>query len=339
MARIGILGLGFMGKMHFRCLKALDDAQIVALCDIDQAKLKGGRGEAGNIAGAEEPLDLSGISLYSDFEEMLTREQLDAVSIPLPTYLHCQYTVKALEAGLDVLCEKPMALDAKQCEKMITAATKNGRYLQVGHCIRFWPEYAKTKKIIDTSQYGTVKAATFQRLSLTPTWSWNNWIVDGSKSGGAMLDLHIHDADFVQYLFGMPRAVYAKGVKGPSGDFDHVVCNYSYDDDKVVTAEGGWIMAPSFGFEMSFNIILEKATISYDCTRDPTFKVCPVDGDTFSPEVQPGDGYSIEIAHFIDKVNGKEVPQVLTPAQSLDSIQLIIAEKKSASSGEKVKLL
>ena len=335
MMRVGIVGLGFMGNMHFKCYKATKQAEVVAVCDADEDRLKG-TGAAGNIPGAEEPLDFTGVEQYRDFDKMLSEAELDAVSITLPTYMHRDFTIKALERGLNVLCEKPMALDKAEAEEMIAAAGKSGKVLQIGHCIRFWPEYAKTKEIIDSGKYGKVRAATFRRLSLTPTWSWDNWLMKDTSSGGAIFDLHIHDSDFVQYAFGMPKAVYTRCANGPSGDYDHVVTQYLYDDNCVITAEGGWIMTPSFGFEMSFNIILEKGTIVFDCTREPAFKVCPVSDEAFTPEVEQGDGYSLEIAHFVKAVSGQKVPEITTPAQSLNSIKLILAEKRSAQTGKEV---
>ncbi len=336
MIRVGVVGLGFMGNMHAKNYQALEDVKLAAICDIDQNKLKGTAGTAGNIEGAEEPLDLTDVELYTDYEKILTEAKLDAVSITLPTYMHRDFTVKALEAGVNVLCEKPMALNLQQCDEMIAAAEKIGKILQIGHCIRFWPEYAKTKEIIDSGEHGRVIAATFQRLSLTPTWSWDNWLLTGKRSGGALMDLHIHDSDFVQYVFGIPRAVHSRAAKGPSGDFDHVMTQYIYDDEKVITAEGGFVMTPSFGFEMSFNIILEKATIVYDCTREPAFKICPPEGDALTPKVESGDGYSREIAHFVKAVQGQKVPEITTPAQSLNSVKLILAERESAQSGKEI---
>jgi predicted dehydrogenase len=338
MIRTGIVGLGFMGKMHFRCYQALEDVQVVAICDIDKTKFEDTAGTAGNIEGAEAPLDFTGIGLYDDFDKMLAEANLDALSVTLPTYMHKEYTAKALAAGLNVLCEKPMALSVEDGREMQAAAERSGKLLQIGHCIRFWPEYAKTKELIDSGRYGKVRAATFQRLSLTPTWAWEGWLMDAAKSGSAAVDLHIHDSDFVQYVFGMPKAVFSRTASGPSNDADHIVTQYVYDEDCVVTAEGGWAMSPTFGFEMSFNIVLEKATITYDCTRTPAFKVCPADGDVFTPEIASGDGYSNEITHFIKAVRGEEVPQIITPEQSVDSVRLVLAEKQSARSGEKVLL-
>lgn len=331
MVRVGIVGFGFMGQMHIRCYKANKAAKVAAICDADEKKLKGGSGTAGNIAGTGEPLDLSGIGLFTDFQKMMDEAELDAVSVTLPTHMHRDFTVKALGAGVNVLCEKPMAIDQKQCEDMIAAAKKSGKILQIGHCIRFWPEYARTKQIIESGDYGKVIAASFRRLSATPVWSWNNWLMGGAKSGGALMDLHIHDADFVQYLFGMPRSVCTQGVKGPSGDFDHVLTQYFYDDEKVIAAEGGWVMMPGFGFEMSFNIVLEKATIVFDVTRAPSFKLFDSEArEAIIPEVEKGDGYSLEIAHFLKLVSGKKVPEITTPEQSLNSVKLVLAERQSA---------
>ncbi|MFH1616073.1 MAG: Gfo/Idh/MocA family oxidoreductase [Planctomycetota bacterium] len=338
MVRVGIVGLGFMGKMHFRCYKARKDSQIAAVFDLDTKKLTDTSGTAGNIKGAEEQLDFSGIELYSDFDRMLAEAKLDAVSIALPTYMHKAYTIKALSAGLHVLCEKPMALNVSDCDEMIEAAKKTGRVLMIGHCIRFWPEYAKAKELIESSCYGKVLAAHFQRLASTPIWSWDNWLLDGSRSGGAALDLHIHDSDYVQYLFGMPGSVCSRGWIGKSGDYDYIVTSYIYEKEKVATAQGGWIMAPGFGFRMSFDIMLEKATISYDCTRDPAFKVYLAQGRVETPQVPAGDGYSQEIDYFVKVIQGKNVPKVLTPQQARDAVRLVTAEKESADCGKEVAL-
>ncbi len=338
MLRVGIIGLGFMGKMHFRCYGALENVQVVAVCDTDKTKFEDSGSPVGNIEGAEAPLDFTGISLYDDFDRMLAEANLDALSVTLPTYMHTEYTVKALDAGINVLCEKPMAMNVDDCEKIITAAEKSGKLLQVGHCIRFWPEYAKTKELIDSGKYGDVLAATFQRLSLTPTWSWDNWLMDAARSGSAALDMHIHDSDYVQYVFGMPKKVFSRAANHPSDEHDHIVTQYLYGDDRAITAEGGWMMTPGFGFEMSFNIILEKATIVYDCTRDPAFKVCPAEGDVFTPDIASGDGYSNEIEHFVKAVRGESVPEIITPAQSVDSLKLVLAEKRSAKLGKEISL-
>lgn len=336
MLKVGIVGFGFMGRMHFRHWKMLPDVQIVAICDANPNIEEDTKKAVGNIKGAEGEIDLTGIELFRDLDAMIAKAKPDAISLTLPTYLHADCTEKALTQGVHVLCEKPMALTVADCDRMVTAARKSGKILQIGHCVRFWPEYAKAKEIVDSGQYGRVVAAMFQRLGSAPGWSVDNWFLDEKRSGGVALDLHIHDTDYVQYLFGMPRGVCSHGVKAPGGHLVHIVTTYDYGDDHLVIAEGGWGMTPGFGFEMSFNLVLEKATIVYDLTRTPNFRVCPAAGGAFTPEVPGGDGYVREIEHFALTVRGKPVPEILTLEQSRNSVRIVEAEKKSINRREKI---
>ena len=338
MLRVGIAGLGFMGRIHYKYWKALEGAEVVAICDANPNIEEDVKRAVGNIGDAEDVIDFAGLQLYTDFDKMLSDGKLDAISLTLPTYLHADYSTKALSAGVNVLCEKPMALNVEDCERMIAEANSSGKVLQIGHCVRFWPEYAEAKEIVDSGKYGKVIAATFQRLGAPPTWSIDNWFLDEKRSGGMTLDLHIHDTDFVQYLFGAPSAVCSFAAKGAGGALVHIVTQYLYDDDKVVTAEGGWAMMPAFGFEMSFNIVMEKATLVYDLTREPAFKLCPADGEATTPEVEKDDGWFLQIAHFAKAVRGEKVKPITTVEESRDSVKIVAAEKKSASKKEKVQI-
>lgn len=327
-----------MGRQHLNCYRSLRGVRVAAICDGDKARLTGVRKVAGNIKGTQTSLGLGDIALYTDFKKMLAEQRLDAVSITLPTFMHRGFTVKALEAGLHVLCEKPMAMSVEQCEDMIAAAKKNKRILQTGHCIRFWPEYVKAKEIVDSGKYGDVRAASFRRVSPVPAWSWKNWLVHAQRSGGAIMDMHIHDTDYVQYLFGLPEAVRSEAVVGPSGGFDYVTTQYVYKNGKVVSAEGGFVMSPDFKFEMSFVISLEKATIIYDCRHTPALQVCPAKGGCITPKIESGDGWSREIAHFVKRVAGKKTPDVITPLDSLNAVKIVLAEKQSAESKKEVRI-
>jgi predicted dehydrogenase len=336
MLRIGIAGFGFMGRMHYRCWKAIKDAKIIAICDSNPNIVEDTKRAVGNIEGAEGAIDFSSVELYTDFDQMLKSAKLDAVSITLPTYLHADHSIKALRKGVHILCEKPMALNVRDCDRMIRAARRSKKILQIGHCVRFWPEYAEAKKIVDSGKYGKVVAAMFQRLGSAPGWSIDNWFMDEKRSGGVALDLHIHDTDFVQYLFGVPAAVCSFTAKSSTGQPLHIVTQYLYDDEKVVTAEGGWAMMPTFGFEMSFNIAMEKATIVYDLTRQTMFKVYPAKGNPFTPEVEKGDGYLRQTEYFAKLIRGEKVEPVTTLQQSRDSVKIVEAEKKSAKIARKV---
>lgn len=336
MTRVGIVGFGFMGKMHLRCYSAVDDVTVAAICDADEKRLTDTGGTAGNIEGAEKPIDLKHLSLYTDFDKMLAGEKLDAVSITLPTFLHRDFSIKALEAGVNVLCEKPMALNTAQCGDMLAAGKETGKILQIGHCVRFWPEYARAKQIIESAEHGDAVACSFRRLTSPPTWSWQNWLTKPDRSGGALMDLHIHDTDFVQYLFGLPKAVRSEAVKGRSGGLDYVATQYIYPEQKVVAAEGGFVNTPDFKFETSFNILLERGLLTYDCTRKPAFVLYPLEGKPFTPEVETGDGYSLEIEHFVKQIKGQTVPDIIRPEDSLNAVKIILAEKHSAQSKKEV---
>jgi predicted dehydrogenase len=337
MIKVGIAGFGFMGRTHFKCWNKVEGAKVIAICDVNPNIEEDTKKAVGNIGDTSDEIDFDSLNLYTDFDKMLSEEKLDAVSITLPTYLHPDTSIKALAAGVNVLCEKPMALTSKACEGMIAEAKRSRKILQIGHCVRFWPEYAKAKEIIDSGKYGKVIAGTFQRLGSAPTWSIDNWFLDEQRSGGVALDLHIHDTDYVQYLFGMPKAVCSVGAKGPGGLL-HISTQYIYDNDTAITAEGGWGMMPAFGFEMSFNIVLEKATLVYDLTRDPAFKICPAEGDAFTPDVEKSDGWFLQIAHFARAISGEKVKEITTLAQSMNSVKIVEAEKQSVSKGQKVSI-
>ena len=337
MLRIGIVGFGFMGRTHYSCWNRVKGAKVVAVCDVNPDIVEATKKAVGNIGDAESNIDFAHIALYRNLDKMLAEAKLDAVSITLPTFLHPACSIKALQSGVNVMCEKPMALTVAECEKMIAAARNTGKLLQIGHCVRFWPEYAKTKEIIDGGKYGKVIAASFRRFGSPPTWSADNWFLDERRSGGVALDLHIHDSDYVRYLFGMPKAVYSTGAKAPGGGLAHISTQYVYDGI-AVTAEGGWAMTPSFGFEMSFHLALEKATIIYDLTRSPMFKLCPAAGKPFTPKVAKGDGWLLQIKHFARLIAGAELKEVTTLEQSRDSVKIVAAEKDSIKKGKIVKI-
>jgi predicted dehydrogenase len=152
------------------------------------------------------------------------------------------------------------------------------------------------------------------------------------------LDLHIHDTDFVQYLFGMPRSVCSHGASATTGGLAHIVTRYGYDDDQLVVAEGGWAMTPSFGFQMRFHIALERATISFDHLRQPALQLCPSEGEAIAPPCEPGDGYSRQIAHFARRVRGENVPAVTAPEEAWNSLRIVAAERESVRCGREVRI-
>ncbi len=341
--RVGVVGVGFMGKAHFDCHRANSRAEVVAICDVDEKKLAGDWSSIGGNIGdtSAAQVNLTGIKTYRKLEDLLADPDVDLVDITLPTYLHAAAAVKALKAGKHVLCEKPLAIDSKAGRKVVQAARKAKGYFMVAHCIRFWPEYAWLKKVVDEKRYGKVLSATFWRLSPTPTWSWRNWLMDAKKSKSAALDLHVHDADFVQYLFGKPRAVFARGASGrASKGIDHIVAQYVYGSVPQVMAEGGWIVDDGHGFVMAFRVICEKATILFDSSPDRGLHVYQGTEATVPADVDRthADGWAAEIDYLHTCIEQKQKPKVVTPGDALRAVQIIEAELKSIKTKKAVAL-
>jgi len=335
--RIGILGIGFMGKHHFETYAKMKGAVVKAICDIDHRKRTGDWSSiAGNIGGAGKKTDLSGVAIYAHAHDLVCDPDLDVIDITSPTYMHSRFAIMALKAGKHVICEKPMARTSREAAAMVAAARKARRKLFVAHCIRYWPSYAIARNIVRGGKYGPVVSACFRRFSTLPTWSWTNWLLDDAKSGGAALDLHVHDADFVLYCFGKPKSVTARAAGLVPGRPDHVVASYDYGKGRLVVAEGGWEYAPRYAFNMSFTIAMKRATLVM--APDLSLTLLPVSGGVKPVKVPPGDGYSHELADFVACIRGNRASKVVTPESALASVRLIEAEVASARAGKTVRV-
>lgn len=335
--RVAIAGFGFMGRMHYGIWKKLRGARVAAVCDANlaqfTAKVKG------NLAGADESALPPSVRLYADFDEMLAKEPLDIVDITLPTPLHRPMAERALSAGCDVLCEKPMALNAKEADRMVADAKKSGRKLMVAQCIRFWPEYLVLEDYIASGKYGKVVAADFFRFSPAPGWNngGTSWFLDEARSGGVALDLHLHDTDEIHHLFGMPSAVSSVSHVNPGGWTDFITTSYAYPG-MVVTSSGSWAMTSSFVWESGFRVVFEKAVVVASSRAEKPLTVYPADGKPFSPKRPKATGYEAEIRTFLDWVRGKPGVRPVTAESARDSVALVDAERKSASRGIPVRI-
>ncbi len=335
MVRVALVGLGFMGRMHLSIYGSLENVQITALCDSREESLDLTKSGGGNIAVGEMKTDISKATLYTDYKKMLEEGGFDYVDLCVQTSLHKEFTVLALHAGYDVFCEKPMALTKEEADEMIKASKDTGKLLTVGQCLRFWPMYVKVKELLDSNEYGKVISAEFSRYSPSPTWSVDNWIMNGDLSGNAALDLHIHDVDIIHFYFGAPKAVTSSGVQASGGGFGHISTIYDYPD-KTVTSVGNWLCSDSFGLTMRVLIVLEKGVINLD-TSQPEALVVYTDGNgKFTPKLDSKDGYYYELQSFIENVATRKAPVVVTSESARDSLVTVLAEITSATIGKQV---
>ena len=338
MVRVGIIGIGFMGNTHFKIYKKNPKCQVVAISDEQKARLEGDWSTiVGNIGeAAMAQVNLRGTATYSRPEDLITRPDVDLVDICVPTNLHARYALQALEAGKHVFMEKPIAHTLDDAKSIVKAVRKSARKAAVGHCVRFWPEYAFLKQAVEENRFGRLWSLHLYRFSATPTWTYGNWMLDHERSGGGGLDLHIHDSDLVLYLFGKPKKVFSRASKGPSGGWDDISTTYIFDAPVKVTADGGWLGRPNFPFRMGYEAFFEEATVEYDMLKAKPLVVYAANGQVQIPAVEATDGWTVELNYFIDCIESNREPKTSTIEDARDSLALVLKEFESAASDKPV---
>ena len=279
--------------------------------------------------------DFNMFRLYNDLDKMLEAEtDLDMVTIALPTYLHCWGACKCMEKGINVLSEKPMALTVEQCEEMIACAKKNNVRLMIGQCLRFAPAYLKLKEIIDSGELGEVVASFFFRGGGTPLWSYENWLLDREKGGGALFDQHVHDVDMINFLFGMPEKVSTVGkTMFEKSAYDTLTTNYIYKNGMPCNTQNDWTLTSSY-FYQDFRVNFTKGTVVKDTAG---FHIYRKEGENEEYEVPSKNPYYEETKFFAQCIlDGKPITYNM-PEDSKNTIRIVLAERESADkSGELV---
>ena len=244
--KVLLVGMGGMGKVHYANSLEIDGFDIIAVL---------GKGDR----DIKEAKDRS-LPFFSSMEEAVKAyPEISVVDITTPTFLHKEYAIKALECGLDVISEKPLALSSKDAEEVFSLSERKNRHVYVAQVLRYTKEYSPIKKIVEGGRYGRPVDAYFSRMSSYPGWAADSWLFDKSKSGLVPFDLHIHDLDIIISSFGTPLSVKAEEHTG-CGDY----WNFTYDYNGFsVRAEAGWIKAP-IPFSATYRIIFEHGTLIFD---------------------------------------------------------------------------
>jgi predicted dehydrogenase len=316
--------MGFMGTTHAAAFQKTAGVEVAAIVRRQRAGSEGGETtRKGNLDRPAEELDLSSVREFQEWRAMVRDSELDAVDICLPTDLHPEVTLTAIEAGKHVLCEKPMALTVSDCERMITASREAGRVLMIGQVLRFWPEYVYLRQFVQGGEYGRVLSATFVRSCGLPDWS--NWLPDESRSGGAVLDLLVHDIDQALLLFGMPQRVVAKSFGGP----DTVMASLLYPSGPEVRIQGGWL-PPGTLLQMSFQVRAEKAELEMNSGG---LFLSDSSGNRRAVSAPGDDGYETEMKYFAECCRENETPELCRPEDSLNAVKLALLLKESRAAG------
>lgn len=328
--RIGVIGCGSIAKhRHLPEYKMNPNVELVAVCDINEERAKEVAEEYGAVA-------------YSSYEELLTTGKVDAVSVCTPNYLHAPISIAALQAGVHVLCEKPMATSREEAEAMIQAAEESGKKLMIGHNQRFVPSHQKAKQLIESGEIGKIYSFRTAFGHAGPeTWSVEGkegWFFQKEKAFvGAMGDLGVHKADLLRYVLGEEIAEVGSFVETSAKDFasvdDNAVCILKTESGIIGTLAASWAYVSK---EDNSTIIYgEKAILRLEDDPYNSLVVQYANGDVVNYQLgriqsndEGGQNNSHVIEQFVGCILRDEEPAV-TGEEGLKSLNVILAALQS----------
>lgn len=323
--KAAIIGNGFIGNAHraaFAMFKEEGvDIELVAICDIRPEMLKKNNGER----------------LYTSVDEMLEAEkELDFVCLCIPTYLHAEYSIKLMRAGLNVLCEKPMALNAEDCDRMMACAKETGKRLMIAQCSRFGKDMIIMKKFIEEGSFGKPVSAFFTAADGKPTWGFENWFANKDLSGSCMLDLQAHTIDLINWYFGVPDATstVAKQCAPDFTGYGSLSSNLIYDNGLFVHVWCDWGIPKNkhdhrytrINFENGY--IIRKVGAHAELSAVSYLDGSVTDLSDRYREVKSG--YRDEIEYFANQLVSGEPFDHCPPEETKNVVTVMRAQEKSA---------
>jgi predicted dehydrogenase len=338
MIRIGLVGVGFMGWIHYLAYKHLKGAQFAAVCSRDQTKLAGDwRGIRGNFGPPGEMVDLSGVKKYQRLDDLLADKDIDLVDVCNPTHLHPDTAVAALKAGKHVLVEKAIALKPEQADAMVAAAKAAGKLLMVAHVLPFFPEFKYAAQAIKDGRHGKLLAGHFKRVISRPDWSAE--IGDAAKTGGPAVDLHVHDTHFIGLVCGVPKSVFSTGVV-ENGVVQHLTTSYDYGPNgPSVTCSSGALAMSGRPFVHGYELYLEKATLVYESGTSPLTRITSGKTEAVTLPAEPGGDVAAFVAEIQTAVDGAasgKMPELLSGQLARDALVMCYKECESVMSRKPV---
>ncbi|WP_134682607.1 Gfo/Idh/MocA family protein [Brevibacillus migulae] len=328
MHHVLVVGAGTMGSVHARSFARMENVKLAGIVDI-----------RANIVGPlAESLQTQAFASYE--EAMAALERVDIVDICLPTDLHKTYVLKAAAAGKHVICEKPLAGNLADAQEMIDFCRERNVKLFVGHVLRFFPEYVQAKRLVDSGAIGEVAMVNTFRGGIFPT-AWKDWYADVKISGGLILDMIIHDFDFLRWCFGEVERVYAKSMIGRTfARMEYALVSLRFANGVIAHIEGSWAHQ---GFSMKFELAGKKGVIDYDSrAASPVVSTLRKQeagqGGVAVPESPLRESpYFLELQHFLAAIE-RETEPLVTPEDAYKAMEIALAALKSIETGKPVSL-
>jgi predicted dehydrogenase len=291
--KVGLLGLGTMGRRHLEAYRSLPGVEVVT----------------------RTSARFSNLHHDALYRAMIEDPELEALDICLPTGLHAPVTIAALDAGKHVICEKPMALTVEDCGRMLQARARNKGILMVAHVLRFWHAYRVLHDAVAGGTYGAIHAASFRRRSGLP--SWGPWLLRPEESGGAPLDLLVHDFDQALWLFGAPESATARTV----GSSNVIECSLRYRDGLEVGVAGGWY-TDNVPFAMEFDLQASEGELHYADDHLQLLRPSAASTEIVLPQEDP---YATQLAYFLDCCRNGRDPLECPPESSAQAVELALS--------------
>jgi len=331
MIKIGIAGTGMMGHSHVGGLQANapEGVEYIAVC---------GRNKEKCDAFAEK----YGIKkAYYDYYEMLKDDEIDVIDVSVPSDMHEEFAVAAAKAGKHILVEKPIAFTMEAATNIYNAAKENGVRAMIAQNLRFWPEYVKIRQLIEDGTLGDIVTVYAARLGQMPTWS--EWYKDPEKSGETLMNLTLHDIDYVHDIFGKPKSIYSAGSKDQYGCYNDVMNILKFENGTNVLIDGSLSMTPGYPFTMHMRVLGTKGTLEFsykagenlDAANNQTsFLLYLPDEGSKDIEFESYDAYGCEIKYFADCIRDGVDPEKVSAESILTVLNTILKAKESLYTGQ-----
>ena len=322
--KVGVVGAGFIGAVHLGAYANMPGVEVVGVADARPETAAAGAAVVGGRA-------------YPSYEDLVAAEDVEVVDVCLPTAYHRALALRAARAGKHVILEKPIARTLEDAEVILEAFSGTENRLFVGHVVRFFPEYARIKAMMDAGDLGTVGVARTSRRSPFLT-GWNDWYADWRMSGGVLLDLVIHDFDFLRWTLGEVERVYACGVLGREYNrLDYALVTLRFEGGAVAHVEGQWGYPGPFNY--SIEVAGSRALVTADSTEPASVELLGgAAGSGESPDFLIGKSpFQTELEHFIHCImTGEE--SVVEPSDAYEALRIGLAATESVMTGRPVTL-
>ncbi|MHA1833162.1 MAG: Gfo/Idh/MocA family protein [Candidatus Baldrarchaeia archaeon] len=314
---LGLIGLGFIGKVHLRNCLSLKSARVVAVADVSKSALKYAK-------------DFGVRRLFTDYRELLRQPDIDAVVVSLPTHLHADCAISAMEEGKHVFLEKPLARNLKEGREIVSSAMKNDAKFMIGYPFRFTQEFVILKNQLESGMLGDIQVAHAVDIATgpflhrtdstmpSPVPEW--WLNKELTGGGALMDLGCHMINLLRWYLGEVSDIRARLGYRFNFDFeDYATCIADFECGASAVINVGWFSQNiALGVEL-FGTVSHARTYFSPSSRLAT-AIKLILGKTpkfFIP-------YSKELSHFIDCINNNDKENQLSGEDALRDLEIIV---------------